>query len=112
MITKTEIYNDTVSGKKLTKEITFYENGNILREYYQLNNELHREDGPAAIWYYEDSGIEAKSYCLNNRRHKVNGSALILYYEDGTIETKKYFLNGFEVKDPLQLLILETLEGE
>jgi len=41
---KEEIYIDTISGEKLIKEIWYYNNGNIQREYYYLNNNPITDD--------------------------------------------------------------------
>jgi len=54
---KYEKYIDKVSGKELKKEINFYGNGEIHREYFYLNNKQHREDGPAFIYYNGDGKV-------------------------------------------------------
>ena len=80
---KEEIYIDTISGEKLIKEIWYYNNGNIQREYYFINNEYHREDGPA----------------------------IICYYGNGNIEVEYYFINGKEITDELQIMVMKGLSN-
>ena len=90
---KIEKYVDTVSGQELEKHILYYDNGNIKYEYYYLNNEWHREDGPAKMWYNESGQIGAKEYWINNQLHKEDGPAMIDYYEDSKVYISCYYLN-------------------
>ena len=75
-----EIFIDTISGEKLVRKIT-YDNGNIEREYYCLNGEYHRNDGPAKIEYWEN----------------------------GNIKREKYFINDKEIIDELQIMVMHGL---
>ena len=75
-------------------EIHYYENGNMRYEEYYINGELHRKDGPAIINYYENGNILCKIYYSNNELHNENGPAVIGYSKDGLIECKEYYING------------------
>jgi hypothetical protein len=52
---------------------------------WYLNDELHREDGPAV-----ELNDGHKSWWLNGERHRISGPAI--EYNDGT---KAWFLNGY-----------------
>ena len=54
------------------------------RKEWCLNNEYHREDGPAIEW---PDG--SKHWYLNDKLHREDGSAI--EYSNGT---KRWFLNG------------------
>jgi len=66
-----------------TYEVKVYDNGD--KSWY-LNDELHREDGPAIEWANGD-----KSWYLNDERHREDGPAI--EWVDGS---KYWFLNGTE----------------
>ena len=55
-------------------------------KFWYLNNQLHREDGPAIEWA---SGI--KSWWINGLRHREDGPAI--EWPDGK---KSWYLNGVE----------------
>lgn len=63
-------------------------------EYWKLNNEYHREDGPARIFYYKDGSICSKSYYTNGKYHREDGPAVIQYYPVGSVACEEYFING------------------
>lgn len=65
-----------------TYKVTVEEWGTI--RWYNENNELHREDGPAIEWF---NG--SKSWYLNGNLHREDGPAA--EYSDGY---KAWFLNG------------------
>jgi len=110
---KTEIYRDTVSEEELEKKIFYYNNSdNILSEWFYLNNQIHRSDGPSAIYYYKDGNIKEEWYCLNGNLHRDNGPAKIRYNENRTIYSKEYWIKGKQIEDDLQIFLLETLEME
>jgi antitoxin component YwqK of YwqJK toxin-antitoxin module len=72
----------------------YYTDGNIMRESYYLNGKRHREDGPALIQYNENGNIKCKIYYLNGNYHRDNGPAVIFYYENGNIKYEEYYSNG------------------
>ena len=57
-------------------------------EWY-LNNQLHREDGPAVEWSDGD-----KYWYLNGKRHREDGPAYI-----GSNGHKEWWINGVEVSE-------------
>ena len=81
-------------------------------EEYSLNGKLHREDGPAYIGYIGDGKVSCEFYFLNGKSHRDNGPANIWYDKNGNIKDKIYYLNGVEIKDELQIFVMETLEME
>ena len=38
----------------------------LLVNYHYINDKLHRIDGPAIIWYYENGNIEKEEYWIND----------------------------------------------
>ena len=64
-----------------TYEVMFFDNGT--KSWY-LNDERHREDGPAIEWANGD-----KEWYLNGKRHREDGPAI--EYDDGS---KAWYLNG------------------
>lgn len=59
-------------------------NGNLIKEKWLRNGELHREDGPALTVYYADGSIEKlEMYCINGQKHRINGPGTIRYCKDG-----------------------------
>jgi len=108
---KTETYIDKVSREKLKKEIHYHWNGKIQIEWYCLNGEWHRKNGPAIIWYYESGKIEKEIYFLNGMYHRKNGSAIISYYENGDIEKEEYWEYGKEMDVLKEMVIRELKEN-
>jgi len=106
---KIEIYVDTISNKKLIREIQYHVNGKIKNEYYYLDGELHREDGPANIWYYDNGVMCSEHYLLNGKYHRDNGFAKNWYFSNGIIDDAEYWINGKLITDPLQIFVIETL---
>src|SRR6056297_1456176 len=82
---------------ELVKRIKYYENGQKEYEYYYLNGEYHRENGPAFQWWYENGQKQYESYYLNGKRHRENGPAYQWWYENGQKEYEFYYLNGEKV---------------
>ena len=74
------------------------ESGNI--EYYNKDQEYHREDGPAIE---EKSGF--KSWWLNGKRHREDGPAI--EFPDGT---KSWYLNGQFLRNEEEFL--QTLKTD
>ena len=50
-----------------THKIDYYKNGNIYRERYYFNGELHNENGPAVIYYYENGNKYCEEYYINGK---------------------------------------------
>lgn len=74
-------------------KIFYYENGEFLRKEYYQNDELHREDGPAVIYYYENGQIEEEVYYQNGEIHREDGPAVIGYDEEGDVASREYWQN-------------------
>ena len=51
---------------KPERKVEYWGNGQIFRECWSLNNQYHREDGPADTIYYENGQIEYESWYINN----------------------------------------------
>ena len=98
-----EIYIDTISNEILEKQMLYWDNGNVRKEWYQLNNNYHKMDGPVCIYYYKNGKIREEYYYLNGKSHRRDGPADIWYYENGNINREYYYLNDKEVRDPLRI---------
>ena len=84
-------------GKAMSSAETkreYYKNGNTKYEEYHINDNLHREDGPAYVSYYENGDIKYKEYWLNGKPHRENGPAYISYNENGSLRSEYYYING------------------
>jgi len=88
MIKTFEAYN------KLEIKKTYHENGQLKSKFYYLNNNLHREDGPAVQYWYENGQLKSKHYYLNNNLHREDGPAYQYWYENGQLKSEFYYLNG------------------
>ena len=78
--------------------IYYFESGKIEREYYYLQDQCHRIDGPAVIYYNESGKIKQEYYLLQGKRHRIDGPADICYYESGKIWQEAYYFHGQEIK--------------
>ena len=74
--------------------IYYYENGNKHCEEYYINNNFHNENGPAEIYYYKNGNKQHEEYYINDKLHNETGPAIIKYYEDGSTEREEYYING------------------
>jgi len=94
-----EKYIDRVSGKELRKEFHYFDGNcwkNICWERYYLDDNMHREDGPASIYYYENGDVSNEYYKINGHEwNRENNPFRISYNKDGSIE-KYYRTNGIE----------------
>ena len=72
-------------------EHTVAENG--LFECWELDGNLHREDGPAFIGYDKKGNITRKVWYINGKRHREDGPCLIEYDTDGSIVREEWFIN-------------------
>ena len=72
-------------------------------EYWILNDQYHREDGPAYIGYCEDGSIRYENYYINNKLHREDGPAFIKYHKDGSVRYLEYHLNGEFYKKEIYL---------
>jgi hypothetical protein len=69
--------------------------GKLREEWFNKNNEYHREDGPAYIYYNNKNGnLKYENYYINGKKHRENGPAEIWYNKNGNIEIEEYFLNN------------------
>jgi antitoxin component YwqK of YwqJK toxin-antitoxin module len=58
----------------------------LKEEWFNKDNEYHRENGPVYISYYENGKIKYERYFLNGNLHRENGPANISYYANGNIK--------------------------
>ena len=61
--------------------------------YYTLNNQFHREDGPAIIYPYG-----AKVWFKNGRRHRLDGPAV----ENNADGENEYWINGERILSEIE----------
>jgi len=86
METRTELANGCYSIK--------YDDG---LEYYNQQDQRHREDGPAVIWYYKDGSIDCEDYFINDQYHREDGPEYIRYKKDGSIRWEVHALYGMYI---------------
>jgi len=86
-------------GDSTKVRITRY---NTIEESYYVNDQLHREDGPAYTIYERYSGkIVRQIYYINGKTHRRNGPAIICYDEKGFIVAQAYYFNDEKVGERL-----------
>ena len=73
--------------------------GSVEWEAWWLNDNLHREDGPAYTQYWQDGSVELESWWLNGKRHREDGPAWIQYRQDGSVEEEQWWLEDEKVAD-------------
>jgi antitoxin component YwqK of YwqJK toxin-antitoxin module len=78
----------------MNPEITYYENGIKRYEGWFLNNNYHREDGPAFQSWFSNGNKSYEGWYLNGILHRENAPAFIYYNQDGTIKESRWYLNG------------------
>lgn len=73
-----------------------YRDNDICMFCYKVNNNLHREDGPAyCIYHYEGKNKrktkQVEQYYYNSLLHRLDGPAHIHYNKIGEIETERWY---------------------
>ena len=81
---------------KLKHKKKFHENGELWREEWWLNGELHNEEGPATVNYRRDGSVIGKWWWLNGKLHNEEGPAYIGYKRDGSVWVKEWYLDGVQ----------------
>jgi|LSQX01.1.fsa_nt_gb antitoxin component YwqK of YwqJK toxin-antitoxin module len=80
------------------KEVVYYSNGQISREYYYYEEEgkkvLHRKDGPAILRYYPNGNMEAIAYYKNGKLSRDDGPAIQRWSKNTDIIEENYYING------------------
>jgi len=94
-----EYYN---SDNELHREggparIVYFDNGDVADEYYYKNGLQHRDDGPAVIAYHPNGNVHYERYYRRDQQHCVGGPAVTEYYNDGTVNFKRYYIYGCRV---------------
>jgi len=51
------------------KETSYYKDGSVSFEYYYIDGEPHRVDGPAYIHYYKDGSVSFEHYYLDGKEY-------------------------------------------
>lgn len=61
-----------------------------------LNNkfEIHRENLPAAIGFYNNGNIEREEYYMNDLLHREDGPAIKLYEQNGFLYFEDFYIKG------------------
>ena len=86
-------------NNELVKEIKYYENGQKQHECYYLNDQWHREDGPAFQKWYENGQKQYESYYLNGKK---------VSKEDVMKQKKTINIGGKEVSEDTILIALKN----
>jgi antitoxin component YwqK of YwqJK toxin-antitoxin module len=80
-------------------KIWYFENGNVYREEYWINDILHRDnDKPAIVWYFTNGNIQMEEFLVNNKVHRDNNKpAVVRYFENGDVDIEEYWVNGVKI---------------
>lgn len=88
-------------SNNITKHIKYYEDlkGNKTDipyeiKYYNQQNLLHREDGPAHIRYWANGKKRWEAWMQNGERYRTDGPSYIQYFDDGQVDFVAYEKNG------------------
>lgn len=73
------------------------ENGTLTSREWRQNGQLHREGGPAQITTYPDGAPKAEMWLNNGQLHREDGPALIRYSPDGTVTSSQFYTHGTQV---------------
>ena len=66
----------------------YYPSGRVQSEHWYLNDQQHREDGPAWIEYWPNGRVKVETWYLNDQRHREDGPAWIEYDKSGRGRSK------------------------
>lgn len=68
--------------------------GNASVSYFDKNDKLHREDGPAFIEFSDDENPISEQWYIRGRKGRKDGPAETRYYLNGKPKLQKWFING------------------
>ncbi len=88
--------NDNLHREDGPAFTSYYRDGSLKDEAYYIDGKVHREDGPAGIRYNEDGYVESEIYCIMDKLHRDDGPALIRYNQDGEVTKERWFKHGKE----------------
>lgn len=85
----------------MTIKRTYHNNGNIKAEYWVVDSQWHRLDGPAFIEHYEDGNIMYEEWRVNGITHRIDGPACIWYDENinGMVEAETWYVHDILIED-------------
>jgi hypothetical protein len=78
----------------LRKKIEYWTNGSKYFEAYYLNDNRHREDGPAYQTWDENGFKQYEEYWLDGKKHREDGPAYQSWNKNGTKQYEIYYING------------------
>lgn len=92
------------------QRIKYYSQNYLKFEEYcfATNGRMHRKIGPALIQYNRYGKIMAEQYYKYGKIHRTNGPAIIEYFWNGEIKNKYYYIEDNEIKDELQIMLMES----
>ena len=90
----------------------YRKDGSIEIECWCLNNEYHRNDGPAFVHYRKNGNVKREDWFLNDERHRTDGPAIVSYRNDGNVEREDWFLNGKHINPKEHLVSIPKTEEE
>lgn len=61
----------------------------VIKEWFDENKKLHRDDGPAEIWFHENKKHKEVWY-QHGEEQRTDGPSMIEYYENETIKFKQF----------------------
>jgi len=72
----------------------FWDNGQKRVEWWKLNNEKHRKDGPSFQSWYKNGQKEYEVWWLNGKFHREDGPAHQSWHSNGQKRYEHWRLNG------------------
>ena len=77
--------------------IRYHANGQVQYEYWRVNGECHRLDGPAIVWYHDNGQVECEYWRVNGECHRLDGPARVWYHANGQVANEAWYYEGKEV---------------
>ena len=73
-------------------KIEYHDNGQVAREYWRVNGQTHRLDGPAVVWYYDNGQVASEEWLVDGKRHRLDGPAYVLYKVQGEVIGQEFWV--------------------
>ena len=78
---------------KPTIAISYYDSGEKYSEVYMINEDPHREDGPAYTAWHKNGDIYKEEYYYHGMLHRLDGPASIYYSSKYNRLAHSYHIN-------------------
>lgn len=88
------LHREKNSSEKDYPAVIDYKGSMVCSEEYYLNDESHREDGPAVVHYNKKGGLKMEIWYYNDIIHRDDGPAITNYYNNGRAFCEEWWCNG------------------